>query len=211
MVGLYLSRSATSTVSFIAMLAASLGIALIGKLPLRARAPVLFFAVIWIGIGTAAAAAGTCEGLKTGMDNPILGVGYGAFWVPGTHEAEVLWQKFGITERRGFHFHNLVINEFVDLGVLGATLWVIAYLVTAARALRYVRKTGSSIESVFYVGMITMYLVRAVTEVDTPAPFSFSGMFFFSVVMRVAMRHRITTGAKPVPKKPLFRYANPAS
>ena len=168
MVGLYLSRSATSTVSFIAMLAASLGMSLIGKLPLRARAPVLFFAVIWIGTGAAAAGAYDWqgaglemagkdstltgrtflwrEGLKTGMDNPILGVGYGAFWVPGTPEAEVLWQKFGITERRGFHFHNLVINEFVDLGVVGGTLWVLAYVVTGLRAIRYVRKTGSSIE-----------------------------------------------------------------
>ena len=233
MVGLYLSRSATSTVSFIAMLAASLGMSLIGKLPLRARAPVLFFAVIWIGTGAAAAGAYDWqgaglemagkdstltgrtflwrEGLKTGMDNPILGVGYGAFWVPGTPEAEVLWQKFGITERRGFHFHNLVINEFVDLGVVGGTLWVLAYVVTGLRAIRYVRKTGSSIESVFYVGMMTMYLVRAVTEVDTPAPFSFSGMFLFSVVMRVAMRQRVITEAKPVPKKPLIRYSNPAS
>jgi hypothetical protein len=88
---------------------------------------------------------------------------------------------------------------------------VLAYVVTAARALRYVRKSGSSIESVFYVGMITMYLVRAVTEVDTPAPFSFSGLFFFSVVMRVAMKTRTTTEAKPVPKKPLIRSTNPAS
>ena len=73
------------------------------------------------------------------------------------------------------------------------------------------RKTGSSIESVFYVGMMTMYLVRAVTEVDTPAPFSFSGLFLFSVVMRVAMRQRMMTEAKPIPKKPLIRSANLAS
>ena len=55
MIGLYLSRSATSVTSLAAMLAASFGMSLIGKLPLRARAPVIFFAVILTGMAVAAA------------------------------------------------------------------------------------------------------------------------------------------------------------
>ena len=193
--------------------------------------PVLLFAVIFIGMAAAAAvtfdwqnaALGAegkdstltgrtllwSEGLKTGMDNPVFGVGYSAFWVPGRSEAEVLWQKFQVQERSGFHFHNLVINEFVDLGVVGGTLWVLAYVVTWARALRYARKNGSGIESVFYVGMMMMFLVRAFAEADTPAPFSFSGLFFFSVVMRVAARTFPETVTIPSEKRPLIRYGAP--
>jgi exopolysaccharide production protein ExoQ len=219
MICLYLSQSTTSNVSLMAMLAASFGMFLIGKLPLRARAPVLFFAVFLIGVAVAVAmtmdlqsaglgAAGKdttltgrtrlwSDGLKAGMENPFFGVGYGAFWVPGNQGAEVVWQRFGITERTGFHFHNLVINEFVELGVVGAILWVMAYVVTWGRAIRYVRKSGSSVESVFYVGMMTMFLVRACAEVDTPAPFSFSGLFFFSVVIWVAGRTFPKTATTP--------------
>jgi exopolysaccharide production protein ExoQ len=226
MISLVLSQSATSDLSLAAMLAASFGMFLIGKLPLRARMPVLFFAVIFMGMAAAAAvtfdwqsaALGAegkdttltgrtflwSEGLKTGMDNPVFGVGYSAFWVPGTSEAEALWQKYGIEDRSGFHFHNLVINEFVDLGAVGAGLWVLAYVVTWFRAIRYVRKNGSSVESIFYVGMMMMYLVRAFAEVDTPSPFSFSGMFLFSVVIRVAARTFPNTATTPVETKPLI-------
>jgi exopolysaccharide production protein ExoQ len=230
---LHMSQSATSSVSLMAMLAASFGMFLIGTLPLRARAPLLFFAVFLIGVAAAAAmtmdlqsaglgAAGKdstltgrtvlwSEGLKTAMDNPVLGVGYGAFWVQGSHGAEVLWEKFGVTQRTGFHFHNLAVNEFVDLGVVGLILWVLAYAVTWGRAMRYVRKNGSSVESIFYVGMMTMYLVRACTEVDTPAPFSFSGLFFFSIVIRVAMRERVVSQTYAAANKPLIRYGTPVS
>lgn len=233
MIALHLSQSATSSASLMAMFAASFGMFLIGKLPLRARAAFLFFAFFLVGVAAAVAvmmdlqsaglgAAGKdstltgrtflwSEGLKTGMENPILGVGYGAFWVPGTHEAEVIWQKFGILARSGFHFHNLVINEFVDLGVLGCSLWVLVYVVTWARAIRYVRKNGSSIKSIFYVGMMMMYLVRAFAEVDTPAPFSFSGLFLFSVVIRVAMRERGISQTHSAANKPLIRYGTPVS
>ena len=225
-IGLIYSRSATSDVSLLAMLAASCGMFLIAKLPLKARVPVLFFAVFLIGVAAAVGVAFDWktagldavgkdatltgrtflwdEGIKTGMNNPILGVGYNAFWVQGTSEAEMLWYKFHIPNRSGFHFHNLLINEFVDLGLLGAGLWVLVYVVTLASATRYLRRNGNGVESIFYVGMMWMYIVRAFTEVDTKGPYSFAVLFFFFVVMRVASRKSPMIGiTPPLGSKPL--------
>ena len=141
------------------------------------------------------------------MDDPILGVGYDAFWVPGTHEAEVLWQQFGIIERSGFHFHNLVINEFVDLGLLGLSFWVLAYLLTWLRAWRYLRKNGQyRVHLLFrHDGDVSRQSLRGGRYT---CAVSFSGLFFFFVVMRVAARQFPKAATTAIEKKPLIRVVN---
>ena len=150
------------------------------------------------------------EGIKTGMQNPVLGVGYAAFWVPGTLEAEKLWFHFDIPLRTGFHFHNLFINLFVELGLVGCVLWGFLYLSVFRRATGNLLKNGHSVETVFYVGISFMYLLRALTEVDTSAPYGFAPLMLFFVVVRVAAlacikRPTLTTG-DPTNRRPsLFR------
>jgi exopolysaccharide production protein ExoQ len=207
---LYFSRSATSDVSLAAMLGISATIYIIARMPQKIRAPVFILAIICISALAIAATAFDwkdaglkavgkdstltgrtllwSEGIRTAMQSPIFGVGQWAFWVPGTPEAEKLWFQFDITGRSGFHFHNLFINLLVEVGLCGCILWSLAYLTTCVRATGYLLKHGTSLESMFYVGMLYMYLVRALTEVDTATPYGFAPLIFFYVVMRVAER-----------------------
>ena len=55
-------------------------------------------------------------------ERPLLGVGFQAFWVHGNPLAEQLWAQFGISGRGGFHFHNTLISNTVEIGLLGAAL-----------------------------------------------------------------------------------------
>ena len=210
------SRSAISYVSLAAMLGVSCGAYIIGKLPPKVRMPsfvgVIFCVLIvttasvafdWKDIGLTAVGKDPTltgrtylwsEGIKTGMENPILGVGFGAFWVPGTLEAEKLWYQFEMFNRSGFHFHNLFINLFVDLGILGCIAWALMYISTCAKSTPFVLK-AATVESIFYVGISFLYLARSITEVDTPGPYGFAPLLFFFVVMRVAARNNLRAEA----------------
>ena len=55
-------------------------------------------------------------------ERPVLGTGFQAFWVQGNPLAEQLWAMFGIGSRAGFHFHNTLISNTVEIGLVGATL-----------------------------------------------------------------------------------------
>ena len=125
------------------------------------------------------------QGIKFGIQQPFLGVGYGAFWVIGRPLAEQLWYEFLIFDRMGFHFHNLFINVFVELGIGGFSLIVYIYLVTYMKSLRFLVNKGTSLEFVFFVGLSTMYFLRALAEVDTMGPFGMGPLLFFSIVPRI--------------------------
>lgn len=53
---------------------------------------------------------------------PLLGAGFHAVWVHGNPLAEQFWAEFGIKSRSGFNFHNTLINNAVEIGLIGAAL-----------------------------------------------------------------------------------------
>ena len=138
------------------------------------------------------------EGIRTGMENPVLGYGLGAFWVPGTPEAEKIWYKFRIYGKSGFHLHNLFINIFFELGLIGLSIWVLMYLYTCIKSVRYLLKDNGSIESVFYVGIAFMYLIRSISESDTGGPYGVGPLLFFYIVFRIASQSTLNTHNKPM-------------
>src|SRR5260370_6866251 len=96
--------------------------------------------------------------------------------------------------RSGFHFHNLFINLFVDLGILGCIAWALMYISTCAKSTPFVLK-APTVGSIFYVGISFFYLARSITEVDTPGPYGFAPLLFFFVVIQVAARHNLRAQA----------------
>ena len=228
LVCLYFSHSATSDVSLAAMICVSYAAYFVGRLPRKFRVVVFAFVIVCMLLVTVAGAAFDwqsvglkavgkdvtltgrtflwSEGIQTGMQNPVLGVGYAAFWVPGTLEAEKIWLHFDIAGRTGFHFHNLFINLFVELGLVGCVLWGFLYLSVLGRATGNLLKNGHSVETVFYVGISFMYLVRALTEVDASAPYGYGPLMLFFVAIRAAALARLkrpdlTTG-DPTNRRP---------
>ena len=207
---LFLCKSASSLLS----LAATLGIGgvayMISKAPQSIRILVFGAAVFSVGICLVAVSAlnvdvqGSLlegmgkdstltgrtylwsEGVKTGLEDPILGHGYSAFWVAGQNSAEHYWQEFDITNQTGFHFHNLFVQTFVDLGAVGLGLVCLLLFIACYKSLLMVLKNDMKLELGLALGISFMFLIRAFVEVDWLGPFGLGPLMFFSIFPRLA-------------------------
>ncbi len=137
------------------------------------------------------------EGLKNGMDRPILGYGYSAFWVSGRPQAEQYWYEFFIPEKSGFHFHNLYIQAFVDLGLAGLLLMGWMLLASCGRGLSLVWRSGVTLESGLVFGLSLLFLLRSCFEVDVLGPYGMGPLLFFSLIPILeaeSLRNNISKG-----------------
>jgi exopolysaccharide production protein ExoQ len=137
------------------------------------------------------------EGIKNGFKNPVLGDGYNAFWVQGRPEAEKYWYEFYIFGRGGFHFHNIYIQTFVDLGGIG--LAIMAYMVFSYCFKSYHRfiAEGANLNTLFCLGASFMLMIRGFVEVDYLGPFSIGALLFFSLPLRLSESLVQTRPEKP--------------
>lgn len=69
-------------------------------------------------------------------DRPILGYGYSGFWLGWDGASSVIWQQVGWSPP---HAHNGFLDLFLDLGVIGFSIFMLSYLVALVCALRYWR------------------------------------------------------------------------
>lgn len=122
------------------------------------------------------------EGLKNGMGRPVLGYGYAAFWVPGRPQAEQYWYEFLVDTKIGFHFHNLFIQTFVDLGVIGFLLVAWMLIAICSKGLRLIRRQGLTWETGFVFGLSLMFLLRSCFEVDILESYGMGPLLFFSLM-----------------------------
>lgn len=98
-------------------------------------------------------------------NNPILGVGYEAFWIQGNPYAEELWRLFAIRWRSGFHFHNQWYQIAVELGYTGLAIALATFVATCLRVASWAVRRPSP-ESCFFLGFVVMAAVRTYVEVD---------------------------------------------
>jgi len=126
------------------------------------------------------------EGLKIGLQAPYLGHGYGAFWVEGQPKAEQLWEENGVTAKVGFHFHNVFLETFVELGALGVAVIVFLVLANGWNSMRAIIRNGLSVEYIYALGISLMFLARAMVEVDIIGTFSIGPLLFYSAMPRLA-------------------------
>jgi exopolysaccharide production protein ExoQ len=111
-------------------------------------------------------------------ENPLLGAGYGAFWVQGNPYAEELWAHFGLSAG-GFHFHNLWYEMGVDLGYPGIVIALLTVLIVSARAVRWVVRAPSA-ESFFFLAFVMTIGLRSFLEVDIFSHFSLFSLIFIA-------------------------------
>jgi exopolysaccharide production protein ExoQ len=199
---LYLSKSGSSILSLIMVLAVLGGVLFLTRLPLNAR-PV-FIAVALLGAITALFATYAFnlgiyqkilgalgkdstltgrtylwkEGIINGFDDPVLGHGYSAFWVLGQPKAEQYWKEFFITTKTGFHFHNMYIQSFVDLGLLG--LLMILFMAGRTFFVSFYRCAfqDKNMVNIFALSLSTMFIIRGIVEVDILGPFGIGCLLF---------------------------------
>lgn len=137
---------------------------------------------------------------------PILGVGYQAFWLQGNPLAEALWEMEHIGSRTGFHFHNVILEIGVELGLLGAAICVAsiaAALIVTLRSLMW----NPTLSALFAFSVIGMIAVAEQQGVNLFYPFSGTFYLFVSVYLytRYALSRRsslaLAHGGRNRPRK----------
>ncbi len=207
---LWISDSATSLLSAIAALGA---IALIGGvvlLPPQLRCAAVFIIVMgslgtgFIGLlfggfeavlsafGRDASLTGRTylwnQAFEIGGQQPLLGLGYNAFWIHGRLEAETLWQEFHITARTGFHFHNALIETYVGVGLVGLTLVAAMCVLLFVLPLRAAMRPENTASLLLMFSLSVLFLIRSVAEVDFVTPHTVGTFLVSFILMRLLDR-----------------------
>ncbi len=203
---LYLRKSATSVGSLAILLSLSAAVCMIVRIPRRFRGLVLTGGILGVVIAGLVIAMARfdivnvildafgknttltgrtylwSEGLKNGLEHPALGYGYSAFWVPGRPQAEQYWYEFLIPQKTGFHFHNLFIQTFVDLGLAGFLLMAWMLLASCGRSFGLVWRRGVTLKSGLVLGLSLLFVLRSCFEVDVLGPYGMGPLLFFSLI-----------------------------
>ncbi|MFC7478309.1 O-antigen ligase family protein [Dankookia sp. GCM10030260] len=102
---------------------------------------------------------------------PILGVGYQAFWVQESVEAEGLWRMSKVAARFGFHMHNLYYETAIELGYVGVAVFG-TVLATLALCVLVNACRRPSLELAFIASVVAIFGLRASVELDFIAPYA---------------------------------------
>lgn len=122
------------------------------------------------------------QAIEIGSEHPLFGLGYEAFWVHGREAAERLWQEFYITARTGFHFHNLLMETYVGMGLLGVAMVGTVCLLLFVMPIRAVVGRGEPGAVMTCTGFCVLFLVRTMVEVDFIMPYT-AGSFLVAFVL----------------------------
>lgn len=207
-VALFLSKSASSVMSLMIVFAMIFAMYLITRLPRNYRGFACAITLVWfVGLFTAGAMLDWqqaifssfgkdstltgrttlwAKGMQAAWHKPILGHGFYAFWVQGNPIAEQLWYQFDIGGRAGFHFHNMYIEAFVELGMVGVFLLVLLLAQNLWRSFALILRHGMVKEYVYPLGMSVMFLVRSFVEVDLIGTFGIGVLVYYANLPRLA-------------------------
>lgn len=152
-------------------------------------------------------------GLDLIAENPLLGLGYQAFWVQGNPPAELLWAAFGIPTRMGFNFHNMYISNAVEIGVVGLAIEIVmlygAWIAALIWALREPRA-----ENAFLASFLTLVICASFGEVQVYFQFSVTSIIATAALVHAvranaAWRARRRSSRRPVDSMALGSARNP--
>jgi exopolysaccharide production protein ExoQ len=139
--------------------------------------------------------------------NPLLGKGFGAFWLRGNPEAEGLWHYAGITSREGFNFHNTAIEILVHLGWVGLVIAIIVALAGIGILLRRMM-VQPTLALCFWLSLTAYELFRTPIETVGVTPFYYSTvMVFVAFGMGLASRTAEPIALSQQPPKPYWSRA----
>lgn len=127
------------------------------------------------------------EGLIAFQKNPIVGMGYSAFWTVGFEDAERLWEEFFIAGKTGFHFHNAYIEVAVGLGTVGLVVCVMTLVAFLALAVRALLRPMVTPDTVLSVSAGILLLMRSMVEIDFLTPYTVGSFLLYFAVMRLLL------------------------
>lgn len=133
-------------------------------------------------------------GIERGFDDPFLGYGYKAFWQAGNVYAERYWELFQSPTENSFHFHNLYLESFVQLGGFGFVFFALLFTYAFAKCILLICEHGMQMQLVICLAFVTMFFVRSLVEVELLGPFGVR-VFVFYVLFQKLLEYKLQ--AKP--------------
>ncbi len=111
---------------------------------------------------------------------PTEGLGYAAFWLKESPEAQFLWKLMKIGSQEGFNFHSTPMEIIIHLGYLGFALAILqaAY---AALPLLYRSAVKPYFSSIFACGLLAFWAVKTPMEVIAFDPMHFSTVAVYAI------------------------------
>ena len=207
-ISLYLSKSASSVLSLALTLAVMTLLYLITKSPRSYRLFMLIGSILIIAalafaawsadwqqflfksVGKESTLTGRTalweRGIHIGMEKPLLGHGYSAFWIAGNPRAEQIWFDHGVLNKTGFHFHNLYIELFVELGIAGVAIMIAFLLINVSKCIGSALHRGINITSALPLAIALMFVIRSLVEVDLIGTFNIGTVLCYSIIPRLA-------------------------
>jgi exopolysaccharide production protein ExoQ len=131
---------------------------------------------------------------KMMKENPILGVGYQAFWIDGNPYAEDLYQRL-LIPRKGFGFHNLWYQAGVELGYVGLCLAILTVAATTLAVGRWTIRSASP-SNCFFLGYMVYIVTASGLEVMLFGQFSLTWILFvaaWAYALQALERHEAGT------------------
>lgn len=119
---------------------------------------------------------------------PVVGHGYKAVWLGKSIESQGLLRWAGVPDPRGFNFHNTFREISVDTGLLGASLFVLAMLLSFWRLVVAFLRDGDY-GTAFYLAMFVTIAVRSFTEVII-GPFQVNALLIYLFAAHAAASHK---------------------
>ncbi len=133
-------------------------------------------------------------------ENPVLGIGYNAFWLHGNLDAEHLWKMMGISTRMGFNFHNTFMEIRVHTGWVGMAVFAAVWIYAAARVFLRALLTPS-IPLVMAAALIVFFSMKLQFEVIGFETMHFSTIIGFAVLAMGLRRSRSASTPDLRPKR----------
>lgn len=130
-------------------------------------------------------------------ERPLLGSGYQAFWVQGQPIAEELWAQFGIKARAGFHFHNTLISNAVEIGLIGTALQTFVFLSAVWACLGWSIRAPSAASLFFALMTIRLFILMWIEVVY----FYQLNLTTLIIVAAICYAHRVHRPAQSLHQK----------
>lgn len=130
---------------------------------------------IWMGV------------LRSLSERPWLGYGYQAFWTADNDEAMYIWSVFW----GAYHSHNGYLDLLLNVGVIGAVLFVWCFVKASGRAVVHLRETPS-MSGLWPLLILTFLAVYNVGESLVMQRNDIFWMLFVSTVAHLGVRIKQT-------------------
>lgn len=127
--------------------------------------------------------------IESARQRPLLGYGYGGFWLGWEGESSKLWLRtaalFGAQNIGPSHAHNGFLDLWLNLGLLGVSMFVLSLLRGFSRAVTWARSTRT-VEGFWPLAYLTLILIYASADFPILTHNSIWWVLYVAVVLSVS-------------------------